>query len=133
MKAPQGFGLRKQQCVKIKQGMYGLKNTGRIYYFTMRDHLCSPEGGFKVCPTDQGLFYKNGKRKIILIIVHVDDSIIFGDKDDIKEVIEHIERQFKVKTERRLNDFLGCEIIMSEEKDKCWLLQPHLLRSLKNK
>ena len=133
MKAPQGFGLHKQQCVKIKKGMYGLKNTGRIYYFTMRDHLCSPEGGFKVCPTDQGLFYKHGKRHIILIIVHVDDSIVFGNKDDIKEVIEHLERRFTVKTEGGLNNFLGCKIIMSEKKDECWLLQPHLLKSLKRK
>ena len=65
--------------------------------------------------------------------MHVDDSIIFGNKKDIKEVIIHLERRFTVKTEGGLNDFLGCEIIMSDKKDKCWLLQPHLLKSLKKK
>ena len=133
MKAPQGFGLRKDQCVKIKKGMYGLKNTGRIYYYTMRDHLCSEEGGFKVCPTDQGLFYKQGNHNIILMIIHVDDSLVFGHHEDIKTVIKHLERRFTVKTEGGLNDFLGCEIIMNETKEKCWLLQPHLIKSLKTK
>ena len=133
MKAPQGFGLNKDQCVKIKKGMYGLKNTGRIYYFTMHDHLCSKEGGFKVCPTDQGLFYKQGKHNIILMIIHVDDSLVFGHKEDIRDVIAHLEKRFTVKTEGGLNDFLGCDIIMDKQKEKCWLLQPHLIKSLKTK
>ena len=71
MKSPQGFGLKPTECVMIKKGMYGLKNTGRIYYYTMRDYLCSSKGGFKVCPTDQCLFYKQGKRNIVMIICWV--------------------------------------------------------------
>ena len=29
-----------------------------------------------------------------------------------------------------MNDFLGVNIIRSKEKDKVWLLQPHLIKSL---
>ena len=37
---------------------------------------------------------------------------------------------FKIKHEDRLNNFLGVNIIRSKEKDKVWLLQPHLIKSL---
>ena len=37
---------------------------------------------------------------------------------------------FKVKYEDKLNDFLGMNIIRSKEKDKVWLLQLHLIKSL---
>ena len=133
MKAPQGFGLKATECVMIKKGMYGLKNTGRIYYYTMRDYLCSTKGGFKVCPTDQCLFYKQGKHNIVMIICWVDDSICFGHKEDIADVISFLNERFTVKTEGGLNDFLGCEILMDKTKSRCWLVQPHLIRSLIDK
>ena len=39
---------------------------------------------------------------------------------------KHLEKQSTVKTEGGLNDFLGCNIIMNNTKEKRWLLQPHL-------
>ena len=37
---------------------------------------------------------------------------------------------FKIKHEDKLNDFLGVNIIRSKEKDRVWLLQPYLIKSL---
>ena len=38
---------------------------------------------------------------------------------------------FNIKSEEKLSDFLGCEIIRKENEQKCYLLQPHLIRKLK--
>ena len=65
----------------------------------------------------------------MLLATYVDDSIIFGHKDDINDFFESIEI-FKIKHENKLNDFLGVNIIRSVEKDKVWLMQPHLIKSL---
>ena len=130
MKAPQGLNIEKGNCLLIKKGMYGLKQVARIYYYTVRNYLCSDRVGFRVCPSDQCLFYKMGKRNIILVIVWVDDSIVFGDKEDIADLVKTLNERFTVKAEGGLNDFLGCEIMMNKTKDKCWLHQPHLIKSL---
>ena len=64
--------------------------------------------------------YKQGKQNII--ICWVDDSICFGHKEDIAEVIYFLSERFTVKTEGGLNDFLGCEILMDKTKSRCWLM-----------
>ena len=42
-----------------------------------------------------------------------------------------MEKKFTVSTEYKLNDFLGCDIILDEENNKGWLLQPHLVKKLR--
>ena len=133
MRTPQGFNIGEGKCLLIQRGMYGLKQVARTYYYTVKNYLCSEEVGFKACPSDECLFYKMGKRNIILIIVWVDDSIVFGNREDIADLVEVMRERFTIKTEGGLNDFLGCEIMMNSDKDKCWVHQPHLVKSLMTK
>ena len=41
-----------------------------------------------------------------------------------------LEKDFKVKAEGKPNDFLGCDALREEGKDKCCILQPHLMKKL---
>ena len=65
------------------------------------------------------------------MIIYVDDSLCFGHKDDIQEVADLMKEEFKIKSEPKMNDFLGCDIIREKGKDECWLLQPHLIDKLR--
>ena len=65
------------------------------------------------------------------MLLYVDDLIVFGMKEDINDVIKGVSTVFNIKTEGKLNDFLGCEIIRVKEQKKCYGLQPHLIRKLK--
>ena len=49
---------------------------------------------------------------------------------DIDEVFESVRREFTIKVEGGLNDFLVCEIIRDPEKKRCWILLNHLINKL---
>ena len=40
---------------------------------------------------------------------------------------------FSVKIQTEENDYLGCEFLVSEDKKKGWLGQPHMIKSLLKK
>ena len=56
------------------------------------------ELSFQQCPSDQCLFFKWGERSLLILATYVDDSIIFGKKEDINDFFESIEL-FKIKHE----------------------------------
>ena len=119
--------LSEEECLEIKKGMYGLVQASRLYFLKFTKYM--KELGFQQCPSEQCLFFKWGKRSMLILATYVDDSIIFGQREDINDFFESIEL-FKIKHENELNNFLGVNIIRSKEKDRVWLLQPHLIKSL---
>ena len=94
------------------------------------DHITSEECGFQRSEADQCLFYKIGKRGLIVLLLYVNDSAIIGNKEDINETIRLIQLRFTITSEGRLNDFLGCDILRNKDKKCCYLLQPHLINKL---
>ena len=63
----------------------------------------------------------------------MDDSCVFGVREDMDDVTNEVRKEFTIKTEGGLNDFLGCEILRGkgeEDQDKCHVLQSHLVRKL---
>ena len=53
--------------------------------------------------------------------------------EDTNDVTNEVRKEFTIKTEGGLNDFLICEILRGEDKedqDKCHVLQSHLVRKL---
>ena len=107
MKCPYGLKLQPDECLEIRKGMYGLVQSMRIFLGNMSNHLCSEEMGFTKCEADQCLFYKTGKKGPVMIILYVDDLIVFGMDKDIKDVIKGLRKKFNIKTEGKLNNFLG--------------------------
>ena len=68
-----------------------------------------------------------------MIIIHVDDMMVIGHRESMKDVQERVEKVFSIKTENNLTDYLGCEFHMSRDKIKGWLVQPSIIRSLEKK
>ena len=70
---------------------------------------------------------------ICIIIMYVDDMLIIGKKEQIQEFATMIQKEFSVKIQHNLADYLGCESHMNKEKTKEWLGQLSIIKSLEQK
>ena len=70
---------------------------------------------------------------ICIIIMYVDDMLIIGKKEQIQEFATKIQKEFSVKIQHNLVDYLGCEFHMNKEKTKGQLGQPSIIKSLEQK
>ena len=65
--------------------------------------------------------------------MYVDDMLIIGKKEQIQEFATMIQKEFSVKIQHNLVDYMGCEFYMNKEKTRGWLGQPSIIKSLEQK
>ena len=63
--------------------------------------------------------------------IYVDDVLLVGDDDAIKDAIKDIEQKFDIRKEGPLKDYLGC--IIQFDKNGGIMHQPHSIKKLENK
>ena len=82
---------------------------------------------------DPCLYIKeSAKFRKIHIALYVDDNLIVGHPEALKERIQGPRGEGLVlKVEDDLKDYLSCEIDFSKDKKSVWLGQPHLISNLK--
>ena len=78
LKCPDGMTLNEDECLRVEKGMYGLTQVARVFWQKMTIILVKM--GFKVFECDQCIFFKQGKENILIILLYVDDALIFGKK-----------------------------------------------------
>jgi hypothetical protein len=130
MKCPDGMKIGEDECLLLKKTIYGLVQSARVFNQKFVNVVTSEEIGMEQSMIDQCLFIKQGKESIVILLLYVDDSIIFGTRSDIDEILNQIKETFTISIEGKLSDFLGCNIIKHPEEPKCWLLQPNLIEKL---
>ena len=74
--------------------------------------------GFTVSPADPCMLFKENNLGICIIIMYVDDMLIIGKKEQIQEFATKIQKEFSVKIQHNIADYLGCEFHMKKEKTK---------------
>ena len=79
------------------------------------------------------MLYKQTELGICIIIMYVDDMLIIGKKEQIQEFRNKIKKEFSVKIQHNLADYLGCEFHMNKVKTRGWLGQPSIINSLDHK
>ena len=89
--------------------------------------------GFKVKPADPCMPFKENELGVCIIIMYVDDMLIIGKKEQIQEFATKIQKEFSVKIQHNLADYLGCEFHMNKVKTRGWLGQPSIIKSLEQK
>ena len=72
--------------------------------------------GFQVSPADPCMLYKDNELGICIIIMYVDDMLIIGKKEQIIVFTNKIQREFSVKIQHNLADYLGCQFHMNKVK-----------------
>ena len=79
------------------------------------------------------MLFKENNLGICIIIMYMGDMMIIGKRAQIQEFATMIQKEFSVKIQHNLADYLGCEFHMNKEKTKGWLGQPSIIKSLEQK
>ena len=89
--------------------------------------------GFQVSPADPCMLFKEDELGVCIIIKYVDDMLIIGKNEQIQDFASKIQKEFSVKIQHNLVDYLGCEFHMNKERTRGWLGQPSIIKSLELK
>ena len=138
MKSPVGMeeidpGSLPEHCYQLRKGSYGLCQAARQLWKKLVDTIKKEPFGFTVSPADPGLLFKENDLGICIIIMYVDDMLIIGKKEQIEDFASKIQKEFSVKTQHNLADYLGCEFHMIKERTRGWLGQSSIIKSLEHK
>ena len=118
-------------CVKLLKAIYGLVQAARQWWKKFKEVMETMN--YIPSPADPCLFIRDNqdKSQSAFVIIYVDDGGIFSTKENIQQIIQTLNKDFKVKYLGKLEHFVGCHIIENEEKDTIWIHQPKLLKHLK--
>ena len=76
------------EVLRLKKNLYGLKDADRAWWQHLSEGL--EDMGFRKCETEQCVWVKNG----VIIVVYVDDCLIFADKNEtIKDIVTKMKQK----------------------------------------
>ena len=135
MKSPVGMeeidpGSSSEACYQLLKGLYGLCQAARQFWKTFVNITKQEPFGFQVSPADPCLPFKENELGVCIIIMYVDDMLIIGKKEQIQDFVSKIQKEFSVKIQHDLTDYLGCEFHMNKERTRGWLGQPSIIIGL---
>ena len=67
-----------------------------------------------------------------IVIIYIDDTLIIGKEEAIDAAIKVLQGHFQVKDPTSLEDYLGVQIVQSDDDKNTWLGQPTILKVWKN-
>lgn len=131
MYPPPGMNIAKNQVLKLKKSIYGLKQAGLNWNLCITEFLLSK--GFRQCVSDTCSFIKGSDlNSYIFILIYVDD-IIIGSRNQsmIQSTKETIAKRFDIEDLGRLNYYLG--INFSWESSSIFMSQKTYIEKLTKK
>ena len=123
MKSPVGMeeivpGSSPEDCYQLKKGIYGLCQAARQFWKKFVDTIKKESFGFHVSPADPCMMFIETELGVCINIMYVDDMLIFGKKEQIQDFAFKIHKEFSVKIQHNLADYLGCEFHMNKERTR---------------
>ena len=70
------------------------------------------------------------RKGFCIIIIYIDDMLIINKEEAINDAIKVLQGHFQVKDPMSLEDYLGVQIVQSDDGKKAWLGQPTIIKSL---
>ena len=134
MKIPEGYDevinprVDKEDCLILQKAIYGLVQAARQFWKKIVDKM--QEGGFKLIEADPCMLYKEDEKGVCIIIIYIDNMLIIGKEEAIDDAIKVLQCHFQVKDPTSLEDYLGVQIVQSDDGKKAWLGQPTIITSL---
>jgi hypothetical protein len=101
MKVPDGISIpstqtnRNMYCVKLTKSLYGLKQSGRMWYNRLKEFLLNK--GYSNSDDCPCVFIRKSSTGFCIISVYVDDLNIIGNTQDIDEARNHLKTEFEMK------------------------------------
>ncbi|TPX64358.1 DNA-directed DNA polymerase [Chytriomyces confervae] len=109
MKQPLGHDDGSGRVFKLKKGLYGLKQAGRIWYIKLVTYLKSR--GYLQSTADPCVLYKtSGSGKRVYLAIYVDDICFFGNQRMIDAAFNDIKSEFKVRDLGQITYTIGIQV-----------------------
>ncbi|KAG7531336.1 Ribonuclease H-like superfamily [Arabidopsis suecica] len=100
---------RDQYCIRLNKSLYGLKQSGRMWYNRLSDYLVRE--GYKNDPISPCIFIKKFANKgFVIIAVYVDDLNILGTSGEIAQTVEYLKKEFEMKDLGKTKFCLGLQL-----------------------
>jgi hypothetical protein len=121
-------GLDPKQEYRIANALYGLPDSGRLFYQHYKAALLAE--GYQMSAFDNCLFYRTTAAETTYIIVYVDDTFIFSNSEaNIDTVIASVGKHYEVTLDRDATSFLGLNMTHNPD-STVTITQPKLLTKL---
>jgi Reverse transcriptase (RNA-dependent DNA polymerase) len=103
MKVPEGLKMpktfkskpREMYYIKLKRSLYGLKQSGRMWYNRLSEYLIKE--GCKSNIISPCIFIKRSISSFTIIAVYVDDLNIIGSPEEIEKTTKLLKNEFEIK------------------------------------
>ncbi|KAL0397043.1 UNVERIFIED_CONTAM: Retrovirus-related Pol polyprotein from transposon TNT 1-94 [Sesamum calycinum] len=103
MRIPEGLKMpealkskpRHMYSIKLKRSLYGLKQSGRMWYNRLSEYLIKK--GFCHNQISPCLFIKRTESGFVIIAVYVDDLNIIGSPEEIRQAADYLKGEFEMK------------------------------------
>jgi Reverse transcriptase (RNA-dependent DNA polymerase) len=94
---PEVFKSKPQEIysIKLKRSLYGLKQSGRIWYNQLSEYLIKE--GYKSNIISPCIFIKRSISSFIIIAVYIDDLNIIGSPEEIEKTVKLLKNEFEMK------------------------------------
>jgi hypothetical protein len=121
-------GLDLAQEYRIANALYGLPDSGRLFYLHYKTALLAE--GYAMSAFDNCLFHRITVTETTYIIVYVDDTFIFSNSlIHIDSVIDKVGKHYEVTLDRNATSFLGLSLTHNSD-GTVTITQPKLLLKL---
>jgi hypothetical protein len=116
MKLPKGLNLpeacnhnsREQYSIKLNKSLYGLKQSGRMWYNRLSEYLSRK--GYKNDSTCPCIFIKRSNKEFVINSVYVDDLNIIGTPRELLEAVSCLKNEFEMKDLGKIKFCLGIQL-----------------------
>ncbi|CAI7854124.1 unnamed protein product [Closterium sp. NIES-54] len=109
MLQPEGFDDGSGRVCRLKKAIYSLKQALRTWYHKLEETLLA--GGFKKSECDHSLFLLQEKEQFLMLLVYVDDILLFSKSSAmIERVEEMLEMQFRCSKMGDVKYYLGMHV-----------------------
>ncbi|CAI7905140.1 unnamed protein product [Closterium sp. NIES-54] len=109
MLQPEGLDDGSGRVCRLKKTIYGLKQAPRAWYHKLEETLLA--GVFKKSECDHSLFLLQEKEQFLILLVYVDDILLFSVSSEmIERVEEMLEMQFKCWKMGDVKYYLGMHV-----------------------
>ena len=76
---------------------------------------------FQLSEADSCILYRENERGVCIIIIYIDDMLIFGKAEAIDAAIKVLQGNFQVKDPTSFEEYLGVQTVQSDDGKKAWL------------
>jgi hypothetical protein len=95
-------------CVKLVKSLYGLKQSGRMWYNRLKEFLLNK--GYSNSDDCPCVFIRKSSTDFCIISIYIDDLNIIGHAKDIDEAHNHLKKEFEMKDLGKTKFCFGLQI-----------------------